>query len=125
MSPLFTQSQYDKLIANGSDDNPNKDHPPVVRLFLTNTSMMWLISELDLEYPEIGFGLCDLGMGFPELGSVSITELEECQDFLHRIVRDDTFIGEHPMSVYANAARKVRRIVTDQASLASILNLKP
>ncbi|WP_345948857.1 DUF2958 domain-containing protein [Mucilaginibacter sp. PAMB04274] len=125
MSSLFTQAQYEQLIKNGSDTSPDKDYPPVVRLFLTNTSMTWLISELDPDYPEIAFGLCDLGMGFPELGLVSIAELEECQDFLHRIVRDDNFEGKYPLSVYANAARKVRRIVIDDVSLQAVHHLKP
>ena len=33
----------------------------------------WLLTELDSEDPDIAFGLCDLGMQCPELGSVRIS----------------------------------------------------
>jgi len=33
------------------------------------------LTEIDPEGPDLAFGLCDLGMGVPEPGSVSITEL--------------------------------------------------
>lgn len=32
----------------------------------------WLLTELD---PDIAFGLCDLGPGFPELGSVQLSDI--------------------------------------------------
>lgn len=70
---LFTDDQYQQLLQNGSD--PDKDHPPVVKLVLPNTRCVWLLSEIDPENKSIAFGLCDLGMGFPELGYVSLDEL--------------------------------------------------
>ena len=36
----------------------------------------WLITECDPEEPGRLFGLCDLGMGYPELGYVSLYELQ-------------------------------------------------
>jgi hypothetical protein len=36
----------------------------------------WYIAELDKDEGGIAFGHCDLGMGFPEWGEVSLTELE-------------------------------------------------
>jgi hypothetical protein len=41
----------------------------------------WLLTELDPEDPDIAFGLCDLGMGSPELGSM---RLVECAAFNER-----------------------------------------
>src|ERR1700748_2754990 len=111
---LFTKSQYAQLIKNGSDRNPNKDYPPVVKLFMTNTACTWLISELDPENPDIAFGLCDLGMGCPELGSVSINELQQAQSprKFRFLSRDTFFTGDYPLSVYARAAREADEIVT-------------
>lgn len=40
-------------------------------------SATWLITESDPDNADVLFGLCDLGMGSPELGSVSRAELEE------------------------------------------------
>ena len=124
MTKLFTQTQFDLLIRNGSDTSVDRDYPPVAKLFLTNTDCVWLISELDPEYPEIAFGLCDLGMGFPELGSVSIAEMEECESFFHQIKQDTAFEGKYPLTVYARAARRAERIVTDEPSLQAALKLK-
>lgn len=108
---LFTKQHYEQLIKNGQDRD--KDHPPVVKLFMTGTGCAWLISELDPENPEIAFGLCDLGMGFPEMGYVSLTEIKEAQGFLRFLERDLGFVGEYPLSVYARAASSFEYIVTD------------
>jgi len=53
-------------------------HPdqPVVKLFTPDGGCTWLLTEIDPEDPDIAFGLCDLGFGCPELGSVSLSELE-------------------------------------------------
>ncbi len=69
---LFTKLQYEQLIANGRKRDQN--HPPVVKLF-GGACFTWLLSEIDPDQPEIAFGLCDLGQGTPELGSVSLAEI--------------------------------------------------
>jgi len=111
---LFNEKQYQKLLENGSD--PGKDHAPVVRVHLPFTQCVWLLSELDPENTDICFGLCDLGMGFPELGYVSIQEIiAEGKDVLGIIPEcDDTFEGLYPMSVYQAAARSKSKITTDE-----------
>ena len=48
---------------------------PVVKFFNPTGVGTWLISEMDEQ--GIMFGLCDLGMGSPELGYVALQELEE------------------------------------------------
>jgi hypothetical protein len=53
------------------------DYMPVVKLFCPWGGGTWLLTELDPDNPDIAFGLCDLGFGFPELGSVSLTEMQE------------------------------------------------
>src|SRR5690606_33993392 len=104
MMKLFTEQQYQQLIDNGKRQNRDKDHAPVVKLFLPGSGCTWLLSELEHEEPTIAFGLCDLGMGFPELGNVSITELEEIRHpYLDLPVeRDEYFESKYPLSVYAD-----------------------
>lgn len=46
-----------------------------VRLFTPDAGGTWVLYEYDPS-SRIAFGLCDLGLGFAELGSVSIAELE-------------------------------------------------
>lgn len=117
---LFTTYQQAKLLENGNPDNRDKDHAPVVKLFLPGTVCTWLLSELDPEEPNIAFGLCDLGMGFPEMGLV---DLEEIQAVRHPIfdlpVELDTFFkGKYPLTVYADAAREVSRITESEELLS-------
>lgn len=64
-----------KLLDNGSPENYGKDHSPVVNLFLPGTACTWLLTEIDPEFHNIAYGLCDLGMGFPEIGPVDLDEL--------------------------------------------------
>ncbi|TFF37935.1 DUF2958 domain-containing protein [Mucilaginibacter psychrotolerans] len=114
---LFTQTQYDQLIENGKDMGEYKDHHPVVRLYITGTACTWLLTELCPDEPDIAFGLCDLGMGFPEIGYVSIQEITDAQGPFQRLERDLYFNGEYPISVYAEAARDIGQITLDETVL--------
>jgi Protein of unknown function (DUF2958) len=50
------------------------DFKPVVKLFTPDAQCTWLLTELDPD-GGLAFGLCDLGMGCPELGYISLAEL--------------------------------------------------
>ncbi len=82
------------------------DFKPVVKLFCGRAT--WLLTELD-EDARL-FGLCDLGMGFPELGYVSLAELESLNTF-PPLERDRYFTATKTISKYAEEARRVGRIV--------------
>lgn len=115
---LFTRNQYDQLIANGSSRNITKDPPPVVKLWLQGMDCVWLLTELDPGNPLLAFGLCDLGMGFPELGYVDLSEIASLKLPLGvTIEQDEDFTGLYPISVYASAARTQQRITEDQDML--------
>jgi len=50
----------------------------IVHLHYFLNDMNWYITERDMEDEQIqAFGYCDLGMGYPELGYVSIEEITE------------------------------------------------
>ena len=58
------------------------------------------------------FGLCDLGLGFPELGWVSLAEIETVRGRLGLPVeRDLHFAPQKSLSVFARDARLSGRIV--------------
>ena len=87
------------------------DHVPVVKFFLPGTGCTWLITELEQDGDTL-FGLCDLGMGEPELGYVSLTELRTVRSRLGLSVeRDLHWSGKARLSAYARAARASGRIV--------------
>lgn len=122
---LLTSRQREQLLANGKATaaalaigNDPPDHFPVVKLFNPAGAGTWLLSELDVDEPDIAFGLCDLGMDCAELGSVSLSELRSIRVvFGLGIERDIHWTATHPLIVYARAGWEVGRIVTDRASL--------
>lgn len=60
----------------------------------------------------IAFGLCDLGVGFPELGDVSLIEIEAVRGpFGLHVERDMNFLPKKPLSAYAREAREVGPII--------------
>jgi hypothetical protein len=82
------------------------DFLPVVKLFTPDAGCTWLLTEIDPDDPDIAFGLCDLGMGYPELGSVSLSELAFVRGKLNLPVeRDLHFTATKTLSAYADKAR--------------------
>ena len=116
---LLTQEQIDRLARNGranaeriEEDGNTIDFEPVVKLFLPGSAATWLLTETDPEDPDIAFGLCDLGMGSPELGSVRLSEIASVRGRLGLPVeRDLHFTPTGKLSAYAKAASKAGRIV--------------
>ncbi len=105
---LLTKEIEAKLRRN-SRERP-EDPKPVVKLFTPDAGATWLFTELDDE--DIAFGLCDLGMGFPELGYASLTEIKSIRGKLGLPVeRDRWFQATKPLSAYATEANEKQRIV--------------
>jgi len=116
MTPLITEEQRAKLLANGatSDTDENYDPLPVVKLFTPDGGATWLLAHLDPECPDVAFGLCDLGFGCPEMGSVYLSEIATVRGSLGLPVeRDLHFTAKKPLSAYAADAHRARTIVTD------------
>ena len=111
---LLTQDQRARLIANGLN---RAHHVPVVKFFNPVGSETWLFSELDEDGGTL-FGLCDLGFGWPEMGSASLSEIAAVYlPFGLTIERDLCFEGCFPLSVYADAVRQCGGITEDAARL--------
>ena len=116
---LLTKEQIDRLARNGranaeriEDDGNTHDFEPVVKLFMPDGAATWLLTETDPEDPDIAFGLCDLGMGCPELGTVRLSELESVRGRTGLpIERDLHFTPTGRLSGYADKARTAGRIV--------------
>jgi len=103
------------LINNHREQEPLKgtrnerDFPPVVKLFVPWGAATWLISECDPS--GIAFGLCDMGFGSPELGSLDLQELADIEGpgGLH-VEQDLHWSTEKPLSLWAVEARQHGRI---------------
>jgi len=117
---LLTASIRETLLANGranrcEDGLPREDdaidHKPVVKLYTPDASCCWLLTELDPRYPDEAFGLCDLGMGCPELGYVSLSELDTVRGPLNLLIECDVyFVADKTLSAYAAEARRLGAI---------------
>jgi hypothetical protein len=111
---LLTSEQKAQMLKNGlaeSKGDPTYTPTPVVKLFTPDAACTWLLAELDPEDPDIAFGLCDLGMGFPELGSVRMSELESVRGRLGLPVeRDRSFSPTKTLLEYAREAQASERI---------------
>jgi hypothetical protein len=107
---LLTTADRVELLVNGL--NSGIDHRPVVKLFMPDGAATWLLTECDPDDPDRLFGLCDLGLGCPELGYVSLTEIMELRGRLGLPVeRDLHFVADKPLSAYADEARANGRII--------------
>lgn len=100
------------LIANGLHDG---DHVAVLKLFNPVGRGTWLITELG-DDGDTMFGLFDLDMGFPELGSVSLSEITSVKLPLGlTIERDVSFQGRVPISRWTEIARQTGSIRAAEA----------
>lgn len=90
----------------------------MVKLFTPDAACTWPLTELDPEEPDIAFGLCDLGMGCPELGSVRISEIESVRGRPGLPVERDRFLTpHHTLSAYAHAAWNAAAITEREDAL--------
>lgn len=118
MIPLLSPEQHARMLANGranaermAEDGNTKDFWPVVKLFCPWGAATWLLTEIDPEDEDIAFGLCDLGFGCPELGSVRLSELVAIRGPAGlTIERDLHFKPTKSLTAYAAEANEHGRI---------------
>lgn len=116
---LLTPTQRAQLLANGHTNaaltnagRRERDFLPIVKLFTPDAGATWLLTELDPDDEDTAFGLCDLGLGYPELGRVSLRELSALRGRLGMPVeRDRHFTADKPISEYAEAAQTSGKII--------------
>ena len=111
---ILTKPITKQLRANSADNQISKGEDlnmmPVVKLF-GGGACTWLLSSLDKD--GNAFGLCDLGLGTPELGYVSMDELMSIRfpPFGLPIERDMHWKPKKTLVEYADEARRHGRLV--------------
>ena len=111
---LLLDRQVTQLIENGRTNRQRQnkgldevDFRPVVKLFTPDANATWLLTEIDPDNRDIAFGLCDLGLGCAELGSVSLSEIIALRGRLGLPVeRDRHFQPKGTLSFYAAEANR-------------------
>lgn len=87
------------------------DPVPLVKFFNPVGAATWLATELQADGDTL-FGLADLGFGFPELGSFSLSELAGVRlPFGLGIERDVGFASSHGLSTWAAWSRRAGSII--------------
>ncbi|MBS1778034.1 MAG: DUF2958 domain-containing protein [Bacteroidetes bacterium] len=116
---IIDKETREKLLENGKPENRDQDHPPVVQISILSTDCVWLLSDLDPDAENIAFGLCDLGMGFPELGYVDLNEIAELS--MSASVMPIIFVNKinatHQLTTYYRASLIDNKITTDEKLL--------
>lgn len=108
MKTLITDEQRAQLLANGRAraEGQKLDPLPVVKLFTLDSHATWLLTELDPDDSDTAFGLCDLGLGMPELGHIRLSDLASIHGPLNRpIERDVYFTAQRSLSEYVRLAK--------------------
>lgn len=109
---LLTKEIKQKLLRNGDVTNRGNDHKPVVKFF-GGGACRWLITEMDSADDDTLYGLCDLGLGLPELGYVSLEELKSLKfpPFGLGVERDRFFQPKMTLNEYYHQAVRRQQIM--------------
>lgn len=107
--PLVTAEQRAQLLAAGAARAAGQDIDPlpVVRLFTPDAHATWLLASLDPADGDTAWGLIDLGIGMPALGTVKLSDLASIVGPQQRpVLRDLYFRASRPLSEYVRLAQR-------------------
>ncbi|MER0630264.1 DUF2958 domain-containing protein [Pseudomonas aeruginosa] len=105
---LITDTERAQMLENGRVRAAGQaiDPLPVVRLFTPDAHATWLLTALDPVDGDTAYGLCDVGIGMPALGTVKLSELVSIVGPLKRsVVRDLYFRATRTLSEYTRLAQ--------------------
>ncbi|HGM6158437.1 TPA: DUF2958 domain-containing protein [Pseudomonas aeruginosa] len=109
MNPLITDEERARLLANGQARaaDPAIDPLPVVRLFTPDAHATWLLAALDPADGDTAWGLIDLGLGLPALGTAKLSDLAGIVGPNKQpVMRDRYFQATRPLSEYVRLAQE-------------------
>ncbi|MFW7342273.1 DUF2958 domain-containing protein [Pollutimonas sp. H1-120] len=108
-NPLITDEEREQLLVNGRARAVGQaiDPLPVVRLFTPDAHVTWLLTELDPEDGDTAYGLIDLGIGMPDVGTVQLSALASIVGPRKQpVMRDRYFQAARPLSEYVRLAQE-------------------
>ncbi|URG49318.1 DUF2958 domain-containing protein [Pectobacterium quasiaquaticum] len=108
IQPLITADERAQLLANGQARAADRgiDPKPVVRLFTPDAHATWLLAALDPADDDTAWGLIDLGIGMPELGTVKLSDLAGIVGPHQQPIRRDLYFrASRPLSEYVQLAQ--------------------
>lgn len=105
---FLSDEQRAEMLAHGAARRRGHalDPFPVLKLHTLDAGTVWLLTEL-ADDGDTAYGLCDSGVGPPELGSVRLSALEGVRGPRGmRIVADPHFKPRQPLSSYLADAQR-------------------
>ncbi|RTT41006.1 DUF2958 domain-containing protein [Pseudomonas aeruginosa] len=105
---LITDTERAQMLENGRARAAGQaiDPLPVVRLFTPDAHATWLLTALDPVDGDTAYGLCDVGIGMPALGTVKLSELVAIVGPLKRPVMSDLYFrATRTLSEYTRLAQ--------------------
>lgn len=102
------------LLGNGRRAKVEKDFDPepLLKLFCPWDQRVWLISEMSPNNHDVLFGLCDLGSGEPELGTIILSELSSIVGIGGLTIEVDRFFQPNrTLNAYASDAATAGKFV--------------
>ncbi len=109
MKALITEDDRAQLLAHGKARAAGEaiDPLPVVRLFTPDAHLIWLLAALDPADGDSAYGLIDLGLGMPVLGTVKLSDLASIVGPLKRpVLRDLYFRPARTLAAYTELAQR-------------------
>ena len=103
MNPLITEDERQQLLAHGAARAAGRaiDPLPAVRLFTPDAHATWLLAALDPADGDTAWGVCDVGIGMPELGTIKLSDLISIVGPRKQpVMRDRFFQAVRPLSEY-------------------------
>ena len=114
MNRLISEDERERLLAHGQARAAGRaiDPMPVVRLFTPDAHAIWLLAALDPEDGDTAWGVVDLGISMPELGSVKLSDLASIVGPRKQpVMRDRYFQAVRPLSEYLRLAQENGSVV--------------
>ena len=105
---LITDEQRAQMLGHGTARARGEaiDPHPVVKLYTLDAGGVWLLTDLDAD-GDRAYGLCDAGIGAPQLGHVSLEALDAMRGPRGmRVVADPHFRPRQSLSAYASDAMR-------------------
>lgn len=105
---FLSDEQREVMLAHGAARQRGEilDPWPVLKLHTLDAGAVWLLTELAAD-GDTAYGLCDAGIGQPELGSVRLSALADVRGPQgQRIVADPYFRARQSLSAYLAEAQR-------------------
>jgi len=113
----ITKRDFAYLAKNGCDSHPMggiydaTELEPVVKLQTLDSLATWLLVSTDPNYPDLAYGLRDLGTGCVHLGNIELSELKSFQEQSGLTIEcDSSFTPTKTLGEYADEAKQLGRI---------------